>query len=37
MSDDVTIEMAQEPVAVCTVKDGDLMMIVRPQPLKEGE
>lgn len=27
--------MAQEPVAVCTVKDGDLMMIFRPQPLEK--
>ena len=29
--------MAQESVSVCTTKSGDLMMIERPQPLKENE
>ena len=29
--------MAQEPICVCTTKSGDLMMIERPQPLKENE
>ena len=29
--------LAQESVSVCTTKSGDLMMIERPQPLKENE